>query len=236
MRAKQIYLASTPDIRGLHEKALLESTLFGLPMLSVNMPGTRDTTSGPGSIIGGDERVRRGPRCGARPPVRRTCRSRRPWTRTRVAMKNLGGRHGHGDVLQRHERGRDQPRRAGHPPRSSQCHRPRSSAPRRRLPRRLVHRPDRHPAHRGAGRSRQADLAASIAVSRPRSSSRCTWRRRTTSARSAADRRTFSSPRRNIAGRERPTVARRCADIRASTCACITAAYTGAAASRAHRR
>ena len=53
MRSKQIYLASTPDIRGLHEKALLESAIFGLPMLKVNMPGTRDTTSGPGSIIGG---------------------------------------------------------------------------------------------------------------------------------------------------------------------------------------
>ena len=31
--------ASTPDMRGIHEKALLEATLFGLPMLSVNMPG-----------------------------------------------------------------------------------------------------------------------------------------------------------------------------------------------------
>jgi len=41
MRAKQIYLASTPDIRGLHEKALLESAIFGLPMLSVNMPTGR---------------------------------------------------------------------------------------------------------------------------------------------------------------------------------------------------
>ena len=52
MRAKQIYLANTPDIRGLHEKALLESSIFGLPMLSVNMPGTRDTSSSPGTTIG----------------------------------------------------------------------------------------------------------------------------------------------------------------------------------------
>jgi hypothetical protein len=52
MRSKQIYLANTPDIRGLHEKALLESSIFGLPMLSMNMPGTRDTASGEGSIIG----------------------------------------------------------------------------------------------------------------------------------------------------------------------------------------
>ena len=37
-RSKQIYLATTPDIRGLHEKALLEATLFGLPMISVDLP------------------------------------------------------------------------------------------------------------------------------------------------------------------------------------------------------
>lgn len=37
--AKQAYLRSTPQMRGLHAKALLEATLFGLPMLSVEMPG-----------------------------------------------------------------------------------------------------------------------------------------------------------------------------------------------------
>jgi pentapeptide MXKDX repeat protein len=36
--AKQSYLAQTPQIRGLHEKALLEATIYGLPMLGVNMP------------------------------------------------------------------------------------------------------------------------------------------------------------------------------------------------------
>jgi hypothetical protein len=41
VRAKQKYLATTPDIRGLHRKSLLISTVFGLPMLSVNMPGER---------------------------------------------------------------------------------------------------------------------------------------------------------------------------------------------------
>ena len=34
VQAKLAYLAATPDIRGLHEKALLEATLFGLPMLA----------------------------------------------------------------------------------------------------------------------------------------------------------------------------------------------------------
>ena len=37
-RSKQIYVATTPDIRGLHEKALIEATLFGLPMISVDLP------------------------------------------------------------------------------------------------------------------------------------------------------------------------------------------------------
>ncbi|MDX6465491.1 MAG: hypothetical protein QOI27_531 [Gaiellaceae bacterium] len=38
-RAKQDYLDGTPSLRGMHVKALLEATLFGLPMLSVDLPG-----------------------------------------------------------------------------------------------------------------------------------------------------------------------------------------------------
>ena len=53
LRAKQIYLASTPDIRGLHEKALLESAIFGLPMLSVNLPHWPNSLApDPASIAG----------------------------------------------------------------------------------------------------------------------------------------------------------------------------------------
>jgi CSLREA domain-containing protein len=51
MEAKQAYLAGTPLMRGLHEKAFLEATLFGLPMLSVNMPGARLTPSSDASIV-----------------------------------------------------------------------------------------------------------------------------------------------------------------------------------------
>ena len=51
VRAKQIYLAGTPDIRGIHEKALLESTIFGLPMLSVNMPAGRLPATPTSSIV-----------------------------------------------------------------------------------------------------------------------------------------------------------------------------------------
>jgi uncharacterized delta-60 repeat protein len=51
VQAKLAYLAATPDIRGLHEKALLEATLFGLPMLGVNMPAGRGANPGtPGAI------------------------------------------------------------------------------------------------------------------------------------------------------------------------------------------
>ncbi len=51
VRAKQAYLKDTPDPRGLHQKALLISTLFGLPMLSVNMPQGRLQAPSDSSII-----------------------------------------------------------------------------------------------------------------------------------------------------------------------------------------
>jgi len=50
VRSKQIYLETTPDIKGIHEKALLESTIFGLPMLSFDLPG-RVTEPDPGSVV-----------------------------------------------------------------------------------------------------------------------------------------------------------------------------------------
>ena len=40
-RAKQQYLASTPELRPLHYKSVLISAVFGLPMLSIDMPGER---------------------------------------------------------------------------------------------------------------------------------------------------------------------------------------------------
>jgi YVTN family beta-propeller protein len=49
--AKLDYLATTPDIRGIPEKALLEATLFGLPMLGVNMPSGRGAGPGTGGAI-----------------------------------------------------------------------------------------------------------------------------------------------------------------------------------------
>ena len=49
--AKQVYLANTPQMRGIHEKALLEATLFGLPMLSINLPGARITPPSDAPVV-----------------------------------------------------------------------------------------------------------------------------------------------------------------------------------------
>ena len=41
LRAKERYLATTPALRGLHEKAFLQASLFGLPMLAIDLPAQR---------------------------------------------------------------------------------------------------------------------------------------------------------------------------------------------------
>ncbi|HEY4666885.1 MAG TPA: tandem-95 repeat protein [Anaerolineales bacterium] len=51
--AKQSYLAGTPQMRGIHAKAFLEATLFGLPMLQVDMPGARFNPPGDSPVIPG---------------------------------------------------------------------------------------------------------------------------------------------------------------------------------------
>jgi CSLREA domain-containing protein len=49
VEAKQNYLVGTPDLRGIHVKSLVQATLYGLPMLSVDMPRGRD--SGGGALV-----------------------------------------------------------------------------------------------------------------------------------------------------------------------------------------
>ena len=49
--AKQRYLATTPQLVGLHEKALLQATLYGLPMLKFNLPGVRIPPPAGGSVV-----------------------------------------------------------------------------------------------------------------------------------------------------------------------------------------
>ncbi|MAT95737.1 MAG: hypothetical protein CL608_01110 [Anaerolineaceae bacterium] len=51
--AKQTYLMETQELRPLHEKSLIEATLFGLPMLKIDMPAGRGNPSGDPSVIGG---------------------------------------------------------------------------------------------------------------------------------------------------------------------------------------
>ncbi|MBI3745680.1 MAG: choice-of-anchor C family protein [Chloroflexi bacterium] len=51
VQAKQTYLRDTPTLRGIDTKALLEATLFGLPMISVNMPNGRTSASGDPSVV-----------------------------------------------------------------------------------------------------------------------------------------------------------------------------------------
>jgi hypothetical protein len=51
--AKHAYLLRVPQLRGIDEKALLQASLFGLPMLSVDMPGARLSPGGEPPMVGG---------------------------------------------------------------------------------------------------------------------------------------------------------------------------------------
>jgi len=51
MAAKRQYLANTPVPLGIDAKAVLQTTLFGLPMLSVNLPYGRGSATAPPSIV-----------------------------------------------------------------------------------------------------------------------------------------------------------------------------------------
>lgn len=58
VKAKQDYLAGTPSMRGIHSKALLQATLYGLPMLSYNLPSGRIPEPTTSSIVGSTSPVR----------------------------------------------------------------------------------------------------------------------------------------------------------------------------------
>ena len=146
--AKQQYLAETATLGGIHQKALLEATLYGLPMSAVNLPAGRipapsDASSiapvgfgsDPGLTLGLSAadltRDWRGATLQPESEDRRRCRR--------------GHRH-HRDLVPRPERRPHQPwcpRRAA---RHRRCRRPRQGAAWRRLPRGHVHRPRRHHA------------------------------------------------------------------------------------------
>lgn len=51
VKAKRQYLKETDELRGLHEKVVLQVALFGLPMLKVHLPGKRPPEAGPDVIV-----------------------------------------------------------------------------------------------------------------------------------------------------------------------------------------
>ncbi|MEX0331595.1 MAG: immunoglobulin-like domain-containing protein [Puniceicoccaceae bacterium] len=51
VNAKKKYLAETELMRGIHEKSLLQATLFGFPMLKMNVPGDRITSPSGSSVV-----------------------------------------------------------------------------------------------------------------------------------------------------------------------------------------
>ena len=61
LNSKTTYLKTTPTLSGLDEKALLEATLFGLPMLNVNMPNGRIYQAADASTVNVTTLVSSGP-------------------------------------------------------------------------------------------------------------------------------------------------------------------------------
>jgi sugar lactone lactonase YvrE len=61
-RAKEIYLSETEPVNGMHQKVLVQATLYGLPMFSVNLNGRNPVTST--SVVGTPTTVTTGPGAG----------------------------------------------------------------------------------------------------------------------------------------------------------------------------
>ncbi len=61
VKAKQQYLAETAHLTGIDQKTIVEMTLYGLPMMKVDMPGARITPPADNSIVNGTNPVTSGP-------------------------------------------------------------------------------------------------------------------------------------------------------------------------------
>ena len=61
VKAKQQYLAETAQLTGIDQKTIVEMTLYGLPMMKVDMPGARIIPQTETSIISGTNPVTNGP-------------------------------------------------------------------------------------------------------------------------------------------------------------------------------
>ncbi|HMO64113.1 MAG TPA: hypothetical protein PKE47_02620, partial [Verrucomicrobiota bacterium] len=68
MRAKRKYLADVADVRGIHHKSLLQVSLFGLPMVAVDLPAERLAPAAEPSAVPATEGYAAAP---ALPPARR---------------------------------------------------------------------------------------------------------------------------------------------------------------------
>ncbi len=64
LRSKQDFLKTTPGLTALDEKALLQTTLFGFPMLSVNLPNGRFVDPPDASVVPETDPVDSGPGAG----------------------------------------------------------------------------------------------------------------------------------------------------------------------------
>ncbi len=64
VKAKQQYLAGTAQLTGIDQKTITQMTLYGFPMMKVDMPGARIPAAGDGSAIGSTAPVGSGPGAG----------------------------------------------------------------------------------------------------------------------------------------------------------------------------
>ncbi len=64
VKAKQQYLAETAQLTGIDQKTIVEMTLYGLPMLKINLPGARINPPAESSIVSATDPVTSGPGAG----------------------------------------------------------------------------------------------------------------------------------------------------------------------------
>ncbi len=90
VKAKQQFLAETAQLTGIDQKTLVEMTLYGLPMMKVDMPGARLNPPTESSIVSGTSPVPGGP--GASFGLRRSPVVLNPVVNTHTkTLQNLSG-------------------------------------------------------------------------------------------------------------------------------------------------
>jgi hypothetical protein len=103
VEAKRTYLASTAQVGGIDEKTIVEMSLYGLPMMKVNMPGARLTSPLTPALVTSASPVTAGP--GAGFGLSSTVAALNPVvTDTNVTLVNLAGP---GSVTTTYGSGRD---------------------------------------------------------------------------------------------------------------------------------